>query len=221
MKNTIHLVLDTPGANASKILFDATRGDNPEPLFLHPENSSSDLSDWAFSKENKIMNFSIEQKKSPTEVFLFLSLNISLADQIEATLHTLRERDDFTIGRFILFIYSPILLDPPLGFQDWLDGVVHFTDVTLFTGRSNDNASAIKMVQDRYKSMYYPMETYILAKKNNPWAHILDSTPRRISHVFDDPVLLEPEDLPENDRYLANLASGQRQKEIPQIFDQS
>ena len=35
------------------------------------------------------------------------------------------------------------------------------------------------------------------------------------------PCFLEPEDLPENDRYLANLASGQRQKEIPQIFDQS
>ena len=38
----------------------------------------------------------------------------------------------------------------------------------------------------------------------------LDPSPRRISHVFDDPQLLDPEDFPEKDRYLARLPSGER-----------
>ena len=153
-----------------------------------------------------------------SEVFIFLSHNTSLADQIEAILGTLQNNDSLNIGRFILFIYSPILLAPPKSFTDWLDGTTHFTDVILFTDRSNDNSAGVKELQDRYKSMCYPLESFILSKKNNPWSRILDPSPRRISHVFDDPQLLDPEDFPENDRYLARLTSGERERQIPLIF---
>ena len=135
-----------------------------------------------------------------------------------ATLGTLQNNDILSIGRFILFIYSPILLAPPKSFTDWLDGTTHFTDVILFTNRSNDNSAGIKELKDRYKSMCYPLESFILSKKNNPWSRILDPSPRRISHVFDDPQLLDSEDFPENDRYLARLPSGERERQIPLIF---
>jgi hypothetical protein len=66
--------------------------------------------------------------------------------------------------------------------------------------------------------MRYPLENIILAKRNNSWSRILDPSPRRISHIFDDIELLDEEDYPENDRYLKKLPSGERERSIPLIF---
>ena len=66
--------------------------------------------------------------------------------------------------------------------------------------------------------MRYPMESFILGKKNTPWARILDPTPRRLSHVFDSGELLDSEELPECDRYLEKLPSGIRARIIPNPF---
>ncbi|MEK9771981.1 MAG: hypothetical protein VW907_04840 [Opitutae bacterium] len=219
MNKTIHLVMDTPGANASQILQDATRGESPPPSFLFPENNTGDSGSWKLLDDNKILEFCTNQSENPVEIFLFLSNRICLATQIDAILQTLKKVDDLVMGRFILFLYSPILLNPPPLFQNWLDGVTHFTDVLLFVSRSNDTSALIKDIQERYQTMHYPMEKYILAQKNNSWSRILDPTPRRISHVFDDPELLDPEDLPENDRYLALLPSGERERTIPLAFE--
>ena len=213
--------MDTPGANASEILQDATQGDSPSPDFLFPENHTRNSGSWKLSDDIKKVEFCTNQSEDLAEIFLFLSNRICLATQIDAILQTLRIQDDLVMGRFILFLYSPILLNPPPHFQNWLDGVTHFTDVLLFVSRSNDTSAPIKNIQERYKTMHYPMEKYILAQKNNSWSRILDPTPRRISHVFDDPELLEPEDLPENDRYLALLPSGERERTIPLVFERS
>ena len=218
MKTSIHLVIETPGAHAHQILAAATLEDEPKPIFIFPENQLDDQSFWKFSEDHKRIELSLNTPDFPNEAFLLLSQSFSLADQIEATLGTLQNNASLSIGRFILFIRSPILISPPQNFHDWLDGVAHYTDVILFTDRSNDNSEGIKGLQDRYKSMCYPLESYILSKKNNPWSRILDTSPRRISHVFDDAQLLDPEDFPENDRYLARLPSGERERQIPLIF---
>ena len=216
--------METPGANAANILFEATKEDNPKPLFLFPEKYESveqNYSFWTFSSKDSPIVFPLDTVEESAEIFVFLSPNIDLADQLEAFLATLKSKESLQVGRFILFISSPHLLKTPDNFFLWLDGVTHFTDAMLFTERSNDNAAAIKTIQDRYSSMHYPMETYILAKKNNPWSRILDSTPRRISHLFDDSELWEPEDLPENDRYLALHPTGERKRLIPLLYKDS
>ena len=210
--------MDTPGANASQILKDATREDILPPIFLFPEDSHGNPESWKFSDDKKYLEFCIAPSDKSTEIFLLLSNQICLATQIDAILQTMEQRNDLIMGRLILFLYSPILLDPPANFLNWLDGVTHFTDVLLFVSRSNDTSALIKDIQDRYQNMHYPMENYILAQKNNSWSRILDPTPRRISHVFDSPELVEPENLPENDRYLALLPTGERKRTIPLVF---
>ena len=50
----------------------------------------------------------------------------------------MEQRNDLIMGTYSFYL-SPILLDPPANFQEWLDGVTHFTDVLLFVSRSNDN----------------------------------------------------------------------------------
>ena len=129
---------------------------------------------------------------------------------------SLFENSDIIMGRLILFIHSPLLLDPRVfRMARWY---FSFADVMLFIDRSNHLAGQIKKIQERYRNMHFPMESYILGKKNNPWSKILDFTPRRISHIFDEPELLENDDLPENDRYLMQLPNGERKRVIPLIF---
>ena len=218
MAITIHLVMETPGSHAYKILSEATQEDQPKPIFIFPENQQENQLCWKFSEDRKLLEIPFQKENLPSELFIFFSHSFSLADQIEAILGTLQNNGSLSIGRLMLFIRSPILLSTTTNFNDWLDGVAHYTDVILFTDRSNDNSACIKEIQDRYKSMCYPLESFILSKKNNPWSRILDPSPRRISHVFDDPQLLDSEDFPENDRYLARLPSGERERKIPLIF---
>ena len=213
--------METPRANASGILLEATQEDSPSPEFYFPnsppEESLNKLT-WSLGKKGAEDYLEFNQPLNSPEIFMFLSHEISMADQLETILRFQKSNDQITMGRILLFIYAPVLLEEITSFQEWLDGVVHFSDVILFVDRTNENASAIKTLQERYTSMRYPLENIILAKRNNPWSRILDPSPRRISHIFDDIELLDEEDYPENDRYLKKLPSGERERSIPLIF---
>ena len=160
MDTTFHLAMETPGAHAYQILAEATQEDEPRPIFIFPENQQENQLFWKFSKDRKVLEIPFHEENLPSEIFFFFSHSFSLADQIEAILGTLQNNDSLNIGRFILFIHSPKLLSPISNFHDWLDGVAHFTDVILFSSRSNDNSAGIKKLQDRYKSMCYPCLLY-------------------------------------------------------------
>jgi len=213
--------METPRANASGILLEATQEDSPSPEFYFPnsppEESLNKLT-WSSGKKGAEDYLEFNQPLNSPEIFMFLSHEISMADQLETILRFQKSNDQITMGRILLFIYAPVLLEEITSFQEWLDAVVHFSDAILFIDRTNENASAIKTLQERYTSMRYPLENYILAKRNNPWSRILDPSPRRISHIFDDIELLDEDDYPENDRYLKKLPSGERERSIPLIF---
>mgnify|MGYP000220844998 CR=1 FL=1 len=175
------------------------------------DNSYADLPD----------SFYTRQGLQPVDQPTLLKANLDLADQFEEISLLLEKNSDFSIGKVLFFINSPILLSPPTDFQQWVDACAHFADAMLFIGRNNENAGFIKSYQDRYSTLRYPMESIVLGKKNNPWARILESFPRRISHIFDSPELLETEDQPEMDRYLVRLPSGHRKHTIPLVFKKS
>ena len=217
----LHLVLETPGCDSLDVLRKGTEDDSPPPLFLLPPEighpQEGDLS-WGFDTEEGSFDLCLGDPSKFEEAFFFLSHKIDLADQIEATMQFLEQNETLQMGRFLLFLKAPLLLNPPTHFLDWLDAAAHFTDSMLFTGRNNENSSAIKAIQDRYLDMRFPMQSFILGKKNAPWSRILDPTPRRLSHVFDSPDLLETDELPANDRYLERLSTGERVRKIPEIF---
>ena len=221
MNKILHLVMETPGANASGILLEATQQDSPLPEFYLPNSSTNDnlnTNSWCLVNEGTEDCLEFNQPPSSPEVFMFLSHEISMADQLEGILRFRKSNDQITMGRILLFIHAPVLLQEIASFQDWLDAVVHFSDAILFVDRTNKNASAIKTLQERYASMRYPLENYILSTRNNSWSRILDPSPRRISHIFDDIELLDEEDYPENDRYLKKLPSGERERSVPLLF---
>lgn len=221
MTCSLYLVIETPRAGAFDLLQSATSDDDAPPAFYfhaskfnNPEKSAT----WKFDSEIVRMHFEDAKPQETHEKIIFLSNNLGIADQIEGCLETIRQNDSLVMARVLTFIDSEILHHTPPDFQDWIDAVAHFTDSMLFVHRSNNNASAIQQLIDRYTNMRYPMETFILGKKNNPWTRILDPTPRRLSHVFDPIELLEDEDLPEHDRYLSRLASGEYKQKVPLPF---
>ena len=111
METTIHLVMETPGAHAYQILAEATQEDEPRPIFIFPENQQENQLFWKFSKDRKVLEIPFHKENLPSMRFLFFfSHSFSLADQIEAILGTLQNNGSLNIGRFILFIHSPILL---------------------------------------------------------------------------------------------------------------
>lgn len=218
----LHLILETPDCDSLDLLRKGTEDDSPPPLFVLPpemRNTQEEGIHWAFEKQAGIFDLFLDNLSEGTEVFFFLSHQIDLADQIEATVQFLEENQMLQMGRFLLFTHAPLLLNPPTHFLDWLDAAAHFTDSMLFTGRNNENSSAIKAIQDRYFDMRFPMESFILGKKTAPWSRILDPTPRRLSHIFDSPELLEPDDLHHNDRYLERISTGERARKVPLIFN--
>jgi len=217
----LHLILETPGCNSYELLKEATMEDSPLPIFYLPREAEVDGKQerhWKKDENSQIFELSLHGEDQADECFLFLSHKIDLADQIEATIELFNQTDNFSMGRVLFFIHAPLLLEPPEKLIDWIDAGAHFSDAMLFTGRNNENSSCIKTVQDRYYNMRYPMESFILGKKNTPWARILDPTPRRLSHVFDSGELLDSEELPECDRYLEKLPSGIRARIIPNPF---
>ena len=62
--------------------------------------------------------------------------------------------------------------------------------------------------------MCYPMRL-IIWKKAYLINQILKPVSLRVTHIFDNPELLEPEDTPENDHYLEYQPSGIRKNVIP------
>ena len=52
--------MDTPGANASQILKDATQEDIFTPIFLFPEDSHVNPQSWKFSDDKKYLEFCIK-----------------------------------------------------------------------------------------------------------------------------------------------------------------
>ena len=174
-------------------------------------------SEWEWNQEQ--FEFADFPEVPIDEFFLFFSKEYNLADQFEATLQLLEQEQELVVGRVILFINSDLLTNASDQVFAWIDGAGHFADAICFTHRKNDNAAAISKCKERFETMRYPLETFVVGSKKAPSiVRILAPSHRRISHIFDPPDLLDPEDSPENDPYLARLPNGKRERLIPSPF---
>ena len=222
MKGRLHIILGTPNSERRSILskfLSKHEQSDPFCFLLAPELDSlpAPHSNWAWSQNN----FELRELSSSSEVdfFLFFSNQIDLANQFEAILKVLAEKEDLSMGRIILFINSTMLQEKNPEITAWIDAAGHFSDAICFTHRKNENAMAISQCKERFEAMKYPLETYILGgKKFGALDKILNTNPRRITHLFDPPDLLEEDDSPENDPYLSKLANGKRVRPIPTPF---
>lgn len=222
MEGILHIILGTPESGRRSNLSAANiEEEQPERVhFLLPDElSSSELpySTWTWKKPG--FHFKSTQIETAETFFLFFSNKLDLADQFEATLDLLAFNEKLRIGRVVLFINSSLLAKANEPTNVWVESAGHFADAICFTNRENANAKAISKCKESFANMRYPLETYLLgSKKVPPLERILALTPRRISHIFDPPDLLDSEDSPQNDPFLAKMANGRRERPIPLPF---
>ena len=218
MEGDLYLIISTPNSGAVETLSLGLGDKDQEILFVFPDKiptSGSHSIEWKM--EDGRFKIGKMEKQKTQEWFLFFSNILDLADQIESSLTLLAENTGLNLCRIISFVDSNLLKVE--NFNSWMDGVVHFSDAICFSNRSNENGSAVSQLIERYKSMRYPLETYILSsRKEPPINQILSHTPRRVSHIFDPPELLEGDESPEQDLYLERLANGNRKKVIPELL---
>lgn len=224
MSKYLYVIIETPGCRTLDFLDQAIEKDNlRKSIFLHTDDprlaSTKDYSTWSLTADNHFQ-FSEQNPQDFEESFIILSNQSCLATQLEAVVAFLSQQPEIEIGRIISFIHGPILGNQPDTFFNWLDGVAHFSDSFCFVDRSNQNGSFLKEVEDRYKTLRYPLETFQLGKKSNRWAQILNPSARRVSHIFDTPDLLDEEDTVENDPFLKKLPNGTRERTIPLFFSE-
>jgi hypothetical protein len=224
MSKYLYVIIETPGCRTLDFLEQAIEKDNlRKSVFLQKDDprltGSEEYSSWTLTEDNHF-EFSEQSPENFEESFLFLSNHSCLATQLEAVVAFLTQQPEIEIGRIISFIHCPVLENQPDGFFYWLDGVAHFCDCFCFVDRSNQNGPFLKEVENRYKTLRYPLETFQLGKKTNRWAQILNPSPRRVSHIFDTPDLLDEEDTVENDSFLKKLPNGTRERSIPLLFSE-
>jgi hypothetical protein len=224
MSKFLYVIIETPGCRTLDFLDQAIEKDNlRKSVFLHTDDqrlaSNEEYSTWSLTGDNHFQ-FSKQNPQDFEESFFLLDNHSCLATQLEAVVGLLSQQPEIEIGRIISFIHCPVLENQPDGFFYWLDGVAHFCDCFCFVDRSNQNGSFLKEVEDRYKTLRYPLETYQLGKTSNRWAQILNPSARRVSHIFDTPDLLDEEDTVENDPFLKKLPNGTRERSIPLLFSE-
>ena len=222
MKGDLYVIIETPNSRSEVTLSHAVSTEESicNSHFLFPKlKKFVDLPCTHWQWEDKQFNFEVSESKEINEWFLFLSNTVDFADQIEAIISLLEENKSLSLSRIITFIDSNVLINLNVELRNWLDACAHFSDVFCFSGRKNNNSNLIKQITDRYESLHYPLETYILGeRKAPPINRILSAIPKRISHVFDPPEILEPDDQPQNDPFLAQQPNGNRKVGVPNPF---
>ncbi len=219
MKGDLFVVIATPKSKGIEVLLSAIDQTKNEstihfllPQYINLENVPG--SHWESIKGKFVFN--AIQTGKVTEWILFLDNRINLADQFESIIPILNEHKGLNLIRILTFLDSNLLVKKIDGFEEWTDACAHFSDVLCFANRSNENSPAIKETIERYKRKYFPIETIILPlTKSPPINRILCPISLRMTHIFDNPEILEPEDSPENDRYLSYLPNGTRINKIP------
>lgn len=224
----LYIVLETPQSGAIEYLINGMEDSIDKALFHIPksQNLKRELKDsnkivfWDDENPSSSSIELIEKTKGLEELFLFFSPFIDLSDQFESVCLDLKNREELLLSRVISFIDADRLENNDQTFQSWIDATAHFSDVLCITNRKNQNGKSVGDLFKRYENMRYPMETYVISStKRGKIANILNPTTRRISHIFDSSELLESQDTPLSDPYLAKLANGNRQKSIPIPFN--
>mgnify|MGYP001287388972 FL=1 len=223
----LYIVLETPQSGAIEYLINGMEDSIDKALFHIPksQNLKRELKDsnkivfWDDENPSSSSIELIEKTKGLEELFLFFSPFLDLSDQFESVCLDLKNREELLLSRVISFIDADRLENKDQTLRSWIDATAHFSDVLCITNRKNQNGKSVGDLFKRYENMRYPMETYVISStKRGKIANILNPTTRRISHIFDSSELLESQDTPLSDPYLAKLANGNRQKSIPIPF---
>lgn len=167
-----------------------------------------------------------------TTVFFLADSRVSPIDQMEA-LKPWLEQQGAELARIFCFVDCQLAEKHPV-LKQWFAACIHFADVVFLTKRAG---VANKWLSDFIKSFteeYFPCH-FVQVKTKGDLANplvLLDPTPRRVTQYFEEgETSYEIEGLETDDKegededtgllppepYFVRLASGRREKEVPDL----
>lgn len=236
----LYIFLGTPDCGRRAVLADLIRDglDGETTVYIaEPERNAEAekpladvpatvLRSWKFSDDGNGIDLGEPHDAGDNAVFLTDGEDDPV-DQIEA-LAALAKRLGWHVARVVTIVDCKLASAVPAS-ADWFAACIHFSDTVLLTNRGNVFNAWVKEFVDGYKKECFPC-LFEFVKKNrveNP-ARVLDSTPRRMTMIFDeqDPIYdieFDEENLPEEpfdlvaptDPYLETTDSGDRKIVIP------
>ncbi|MDQ8203448.1 hypothetical protein [Pelagicoccus sp. SDUM812003] len=151
------------------------------------------------------------------------------ADFVEA-FHAWLPGSGCDLGRVITVLNCELAIAQHVAFT-WFDCCIHFSDVVLLGMRENVTNKQMKAFLDHYEQECFPclFEYVKKGRVPNP-ALLLETQPRRISRIFDEPEVfeddeeedIEEEDVagdPSRDHYLKRISGGRREHVLPHIAE--
>lgn len=173
--------------------------------------------------------FELEIVGEPDLVFVVADGLADPADFVEA-FHGWLPKSGCELGRVMTALNSELAIARHEAFA-WFDCCIHFSDVVLLAKRENVGNKEMKRFLDHYEEECFPclFEYVKKGRVPNP-SLLLETQPRRITRIFDEPEIFEDDDAveieeeevagdPSKDSYLRRIAGGRREKVLPKISE--
>jgi hypothetical protein len=245
MSSSVYFVLGTPGSGRRGVVRDLIEnGLAPEEkaLVLLAEGEAADPAD---AKLAALANAEVrrwtwtEPALPPVEglggatVFFIADSLASQIDQLEALKPWLEEHGA-TLARIFCVVDCQLAEKQPV-LRQWFDACIHFADVVFLTRREGLANKWLSDFIGHFKDEHFPCHFVQVKTKGDLATPLvwLDPTARRVSQYFDEGESYEIEGLETDDEedgdedtgllppepYFVRLASGRRDKELPDIRD--
>ncbi len=151
------------------------------------------------------------------------------ADFVEA-FHAWLAGNGCELGRVMTVLHSELAIARHEAFA-WFDCCIHFSDVVLMNKRENVSNKDMKKFLDHYEEECFPclFEYVKKGRVPNP-SLLLETQPRRITRIFDEPEIFEDDDEeeeleeevagdPTKDAFLKRISGGRRERRLPRIAE--
>lgn len=237
----LYIILGTPKSGRREIVFDLIDGglaeNNSKVIYIASQEDASPYDEQlAALSHTLVLNWefdtSIQSPPPPTEsktIFFVTDGRGNPVDQIEA-LRAWQTQFKLNLARVLSVVHCQLAAQHE-ALKPWYEACIHFSDYVLLNRRENVPEKWIRSFQESFEKECYPcLFTYIKKGRVSNPPEVLDPSPRRLSHLFDDidpidALDLDEDNLPEEvfdltlptDPYLEKYDSGQRKKQIPDI----
>lgn len=241
-KPLVYLILGCKGSDQFRVLGDLVEfgsdKDERSVVFHSPGDADEARSDFAaphreaslapYAWDEATLGLSVE-----AEVDLAFVVADGLADPADfvEAFHAWLPESGCELGRVITVLHSELAVARHEAFF-WFECCIHFSDVVLLAKRDAVTNKQMKAFLDHYEEQCYPclFEYVKKGRVPNP-SLVLDTLPRRLTLIFDEPVVLEEEEVddeeideevagdPSKDAFLARVAGGRRERPLPKIAE--
>lgn len=237
----VYLILGSKGTSQFQVVsdlidFGAAKDENALVYCSSNDKSEADAEFKVRSREATLETYewdgeslSIKVPEESDLVFIVADGLADPADFVEA-FHAWLPTSGCELGRIITVLNSEMAIARHEAFA-WYDCCIHFSDVVLLAKRENVGNKQMKDFLDHYEEECFPclFEYVKKGRVSNP-SLVLETQPRRISRIFDEPEVFEDDEEaeiqeeeiagdPTKDSYLKRVAGGRRERPLPKISE--